>query len=302
MSPLRVTSPPAIVFSDEVILVLVPHPVDGGEKEIGLVFVEGCFRDSSDLEHFQELSGKHQCEGNHPEDNEQSSDETKRRMVHQQVFVQDFTPRLNVNVVLQDLMRQEFRRMAASMGIKYFPLDRLDLWSRDGECFIPLNPVRFSTAILDAMDRAVPSHLPTPVCDVSTPVPHGKQVPDVERRQTAVASKRRPARQQVATSPTRGAVVEEVEASLSVVEVSSQATPTSSVPPAGPACPIPCARAAPPARAAREEAEATLTLGAVEVTSEPSPTSPVPVAVREEKSLQMQRTPLSTVAPLSDHC
>ncbi|XP_049910144.1 protein PRRC2C-like [Epinephelus moara] len=158
------------------------------------------------------------------------------------------------------------------------------------------------------MDSAVPSHLPTPVCDVSTPVPHGKQAPVVKRRQTAVASKRRPDRQQVAakprvaalsteasaTSPTRGAVVEEVEAASSVVEVSSQASPTSPVLPAGPARPILCAGAAPPARAAREEAEATLTLGAVEVTSEPSPTSPVPVAVGEEKSLQMQRTPLST--------
>ncbi|KAL7397516.1 hypothetical protein ABVT39_023363 [Epinephelus coioides] len=88
---------------------------------------------------------------NHPEDNEQSSDETKRRMVHQQVVLK--------------------------------------------ECFIPLNPVHLSTAILGAMDRAVPSHLPTPMCDVSTPVPHGKQAPVVKRQQTAVASKRRPDRQ-----------------------------------------------------------------------------------------------------------
>ncbi|KAL7396113.1 hypothetical protein ABVT39_000432 [Epinephelus coioides] len=35
----------------------------------------------------------------------------------QTVFVQDFMPRLNVDVVLQDLMCQEFRRMAASMDV-----------------------------------------------------------------------------------------------------------------------------------------------------------------------------------------
>ncbi|XP_044191517.1 uncharacterized protein LOC122969675 [Thunnus albacares] len=54
------------------------------------------------------------------------------------VFVQDFTPRLNADLGIQELMRQEFHRVAASMGIRYFPtaehfpLDRLDLWSRDG--------------------------------------------------------------------------------------------------------------------------------------------------------------------------
>ena len=44
------------------------------------------------------------------------------------------------------------------------------------ECFIPLNPLRFSSDILEAMDRTVPSQMPTPVCDVSTHVSHGKQV------------------------------------------------------------------------------------------------------------------------------
>ncbi|XP_074505807.1 uncharacterized protein LOC141776075 isoform X2 [Sebastes fasciatus] len=54
------------------------------------------------------------------------------------VFVLDFPPRLNVEVALQDFMRQEFRRVAARMGMKYysmveyFPLHRLDLWAGDG--------------------------------------------------------------------------------------------------------------------------------------------------------------------------
>uniref|UniRef100_A0A8C4H6D1 Uncharacterized protein n=1 Tax=Dicentrarchus labrax TaxID=13489 RepID=A0A8C4H6D1_DICLA len=41
------------------------------------------------------------------------------------------------------------------------------------ECFIPLNPVRFSISMLAVMDAVVPSHLPTPEC---TAVPHDKTV------------------------------------------------------------------------------------------------------------------------------
>ncbi|XP_034413749.1 uncharacterized protein LOC117748071 isoform X2 [Cyclopterus lumpus] len=54
------------------------------------------------------------------------------------VFVVDFPPRLDVEVVLQDAMRQEFQREATLMGVKYFsvadyfPFDRLDLWNKDG--------------------------------------------------------------------------------------------------------------------------------------------------------------------------
>ncbi|KAK9517544.1 hypothetical protein VZT92_022907 [Zoarces viviparus] len=54
------------------------------------------------------------------------------------VFVLDFPPRLNVEKAYQDSMRQEFHRVAARRGVKYFaaaehfPLDDLDLWSRDG--------------------------------------------------------------------------------------------------------------------------------------------------------------------------
>lgn len=54
------------------------------------------------------------------------------------VAVADVIPRLTVHEELQVLMRQEFHRVAASFGLKYwsfadhFPLDRLDLWARDG--------------------------------------------------------------------------------------------------------------------------------------------------------------------------
>ncbi|KAL3042540.1 hypothetical protein OYC64_020468 [Pagothenia borchgrevinki] len=54
------------------------------------------------------------------------------------VFAMDFPPRLTVDPDYQDMMRQEFRRVAARMGVKYTPLDEyfpfkeLDLWSRDG--------------------------------------------------------------------------------------------------------------------------------------------------------------------------
>uniref|UniRef100_A0A8P4GD44 Uncharacterized protein n=1 Tax=Dicentrarchus labrax TaxID=13489 RepID=A0A8P4GD44_DICLA len=195
------------------------------------------------------------------------------------VFVLDFVPCLTVDPQLQEFMRQEFHRVAARMGIKYFsssghfPLNNLDLWSPDGvhlsdgegmvvltrllwaaayeslediiacssrhprvvvrgevivprpsnpyewtsvergrkvifahcnfgvetdflpssgapkkmkvqqqfvatpvalkECFIPLNPVRFSISMLAVMDAVVPSHLPTPEC---TAVPHDKTV------------------------------------------------------------------------------------------------------------------------------
>ncbi|XP_051797473.1 uncharacterized protein LOC127531684 [Acanthochromis polyacanthus] len=54
------------------------------------------------------------------------------------VFVVDFPPRLVVDVQHQDLLRQEYRRVAARMGVKFFnavehfPLSNLVLWSKDG--------------------------------------------------------------------------------------------------------------------------------------------------------------------------
>ncbi|KAK0131522.1 hypothetical protein N1851_033778 [Merluccius polli] len=54
------------------------------------------------------------------------------------VFVVDFPPRLNCEVSRQDLLRQEYHRVSARMGVKYFsaeeyfPHTQLELWSRDG--------------------------------------------------------------------------------------------------------------------------------------------------------------------------
>ncbi|XP_051796500.1 uncharacterized protein LOC127531371 isoform X2 [Acanthochromis polyacanthus] len=54
------------------------------------------------------------------------------------VFVVDFPPRLVVDVQHQDLLRQEYRRVAARMGVKFFNtaehfrLSDLVLWSKDG--------------------------------------------------------------------------------------------------------------------------------------------------------------------------
>ncbi|KAK0140608.1 putative nuclease HARBI1 [Merluccius polli] len=54
------------------------------------------------------------------------------------VFVVDFPPRLNCEVSYQDLLRQEYHRVSARMGMKYFsaveyfPRTQPELWSRDG--------------------------------------------------------------------------------------------------------------------------------------------------------------------------
>uniref|UniRef100_A0A667YV34 Uncharacterized protein n=1 Tax=Myripristis murdjan TaxID=586833 RepID=A0A667YV34_9TELE len=52
------------------------------------------------------------------------------------VFVLDFPPRLNIEPGLQELFRQEFRRVAARLPYvsvaEHLPMDRLELWSRDG--------------------------------------------------------------------------------------------------------------------------------------------------------------------------
>ncbi|KAL7383662.1 hypothetical protein ABVT39_015495 [Epinephelus coioides] len=184
------------------------------------------------------------------------------------VCVADMVPRLTVPGDYQELMRQEFHRVAASLNVSYistadhFPLDRLKLWCPDGvhlsddygmpklvellwvasyqqletpapspqvqhqrnhsgnpedssgvskkrvvhcqvdgapvalkECFIPLNPVRFSPDILAAMDKVVPSALGSAPTGIET-------VPGRRTWKTAVM-KRKPIRQQVpARQPT----------------------------------------------------------------------------------------------------
>ncbi|XP_034554742.1 uncharacterized protein LOC117823617 [Notolabrus celidotus] len=74
------------------------------------------------------------------------------------------------------------------------------------ECTIPLNPVWFSFALLDEMDKLVPSHLP------GTAVPEGKQKAFVERRRSAASKRSRSDRQ--------------AEAVPSVVDLTARVTST----------------------------------------------------------------------------
>ncbi|XP_051269404.1 uncharacterized protein LOC127370939 [Dicentrarchus labrax] len=106
------------------------------------------------------------------------------------------------------------------------------------ECFIPLNPVLFSTSMLAAMDAVVPAQLPSPD---SPAVPQDATTPSVEPRVKRVACKRRLAMCQVKASPsveeasprpTSANVVvgeEEVDATPSAVTVSSEPSSTTAV-------------------------------------------------------------------------
>ncbi|XP_057674333.1 uncharacterized protein LOC130905210 [Corythoichthys intestinalis] len=54
------------------------------------------------------------------------------------VVVVDFPPRYNIEMYPQEMLRQEYRRVAADMAVKYlsavehFPLDKSELWAKDG--------------------------------------------------------------------------------------------------------------------------------------------------------------------------
>ncbi|XP_051260348.1 cytadherence high molecular weight protein 3-like [Dicentrarchus labrax] len=128
------------------------------------------------------------------------------------------------------------------------------------ECFIPLNPVRFSSSMLAVMDAVVPSYLPTPEY---TAVPHDETKPVVERRRKAVACKRRPAKRQVEATP-------------SVVEVCPRPTPASPVKvvaAAAEAQVTPCVldTSPEPSPATAVEEEAPVTPGVVDAFPVPSP-------------------------------
>uniref|UniRef100_A0A8P4JXI5 ubiquitinyl hydrolase 1 n=1 Tax=Dicentrarchus labrax TaxID=13489 RepID=A0A8P4JXI5_DICLA len=138
------------------------------------------------------------------------------------------------------------------------------------ECFIPLNPVLFSTSMLAAMDAVVPAHLPSPD---SPAVSQDATTPSVEPRVKRVACKRRLAMCQVKASPsvekafprpTSANVVvgkEDVDATPSAVTVSSEPSSTTAV-----------------EEVATEEGDAT------PVFSEPSSTTAVEEVVEEEVS------------------
>ncbi|XP_071398325.1 uncharacterized protein [Centroberyx affinis] len=150
----------------------------------------------------------------------------------QTVFVLDFPPRLNIEVGQQELLRQEFHRVAARMGVKYcyvaehFPLNRLELWSRDGvhlsdsegmEVLVQLlwifayqqletpaptpvvppraSPPRFSPKVVVKGEVSVPRPPPNPF--EWTLVGRGRKKPKVEQQKKPPASKRRLAEKQV---------------------------------------------------------------------------------------------------------
>ncbi|XP_075331963.1 uncharacterized protein LOC142390432 [Odontesthes bonariensis] len=123
------------------------------------------------------------------------------------------------------------------------------------ECFIPLNPVRFSSAILAAMEKVVPSSLD---CDVPT----SKETLPVEHRRKTAVLKRRQVRRKVLATP--GAEVSVEGMKVEVLE-KVDATPITVF-------------ARPEARVLDQEVEATTSL--VCACDVPLPTSPVEVSAR----------------------
>ncbi|XP_074547491.1 uncharacterized protein LOC141806124 [Halichoeres trimaculatus] len=125
------------------------------------------------------------------------------------VAVLDFPPRISSNLEKQEALRQQYHRVAARMvnpftqwttvqqGRKRKASGELaqssgmvpKKWMVVKECTIPLTPVWFSAALLDEMEKLVPSHLPSPTR--STAVPERKQKAIVERRKAAVSKRSR---------------------------------------------------------------------------------------------------------------
>ncbi|XP_043952226.1 uncharacterized protein LOC122819508 [Gambusia affinis] len=106
------------------------------------------------------------------------------------VVVVDFPPRLGVKESVQQLLRQEFQRVAAQRGVRYlpvtehFPLSSLALWSRDG---VHLSDRPGMEVLSQLLEAAVSSQLelsapksPAPV--MLAPPPPGTASPPAVRR------------------------------------------------------------------------------------------------------------------------
>uniref|UniRef100_A0A8C5DIT5 Uncharacterized protein n=1 Tax=Gouania willdenowi TaxID=441366 RepID=A0A8C5DIT5_GOUWI len=110
------------------------------------------------------------------------------------VFVVDFPPRLAVDSQHQNLLRQEYRRVAARLGVTYFsatehfPLSNLALWSKDG---VHLSDDKGMHILVQLFWSTASQHLetppPTPWVSPKTSPPIRKVTPKLVVRESSPA-------------------------------------------------------------------------------------------------------------------